>query len=580
VLFNSVSYLLFLPVAVTLFWLFPHRLRAPFLLVASLYFYMSWVPIYGLLIAFLTVVNYGFGVAIAKANLISGESKFKSGEGADGGRVAGSVTGHDAGRVAEGDGSRDVGAVAGRDAGGRVAGSVAARDAERGRELPRHWQKNFAKPWLILAIVTNLATLFYFKYTDFLIAGYNNLVAKCAPLLAMPTEQMQLPLMHVLLPLGISFFVFEFIHYVTDVYKGSMPIKNFVHFSLFAAFFPSQIAGPIKRYQDFVKQLEVPRSFEAGRLERGLQLILQGLFKKVAIADNLANIAGLGFSNAASLGSFEAFVAAMAFTIQIYCDFSGYTDMGRGSAIMMGFDLPDNFNWPYLARDLSDFWRRWHISLSSWLRDYLYIPLGGSRCSLSRRHFNLLATMVLGGLWHGAAWHFVVWGAFHGLGLVFNHTYAAFVKEGAGSFAGALRRFHGTTPGVLLSALFTFAFVVVGWVFFRAQNLTEALGLLRAMTSFASSSVLVDAYGKYPGFIALSVYLGYRFVCYGGVSRVKGILAHVGGGAGAAVDVDDDDVGVWARLLLPARVVAYLCFFFAAVGLSPMGESPFIYFQF
>ena len=394
-LFSSLSYLLFLPIACLIFWLLPAgkidddknrpSARSIFLLVSSLYFYMSWIPVYGVLLSVLTIANYFIGRAIYKAK-------------------------------------------------NKTADSVGAKTA--GRAI------------LVAGIILNLATLCYFKYTDFAINSWNAAVATLSPalgrLLAFHPGDLSFPLQHVLLPLGISFFVFEFIHYITDVYKGSKPIVNFVNFSLFAAFFPSQIAGPIKRYQDFIKQLEIPRVFSAQKFEAGITLILQGLFKKVALADNLSPIVSQGFSHATALGAGEAWFAALAFAAQIYCDFSGYTDMGRGSALLMGFDLPDNFNWPYLASSLTDFWRRWHISLSSWLRDYLYIPLGGSKCSLPRRHFNLFATMVLGGLWHGASWHFVVWGAFHGSGLIVNHTYDSLLKKSDNSLANGLKSFHQT----------------------------------------------------------------------------------------------------------------------------------------
>jgi alginate O-acetyltransferase complex protein AlgI len=481
VLFNSVSYLLFLPIVVLAFWRLPHRFRAPLLLVASAYFYMSWFPLYGLMLGGLTLLNYGLGMAIA-----------------------------------------------------------AIKPA---RPL-------LAKRVLITGIVLNLFTLAYFKYTDFLIESINKILA-ISPL----ETAAQLPMAHILLPLGISFFVFEFIHYLTDIYKGSRPIKDIVHFSLFAAFFPSQIAGPIKRYQDFVKQLEIPRRFDAARLEAGLALIMQGLFKKIAIADNLSSLVSIGFANAASLGAAEAWGTAIAFTVQIYCDFSGYTDMGRGSALMMGFDLPPNFNWPYIASDLSDFWKRWHISLSSWLRDYLYIPMGGSRCSDSRKQFNLVTTMVLGGLWHGAAWHFVIWGAFHGLGLVVSHMYARFVK-GEGAVSVALQKWHATKYGAATSVGLTLLFVVVGWVFFRASTMGEAGALLQSAITPVPSHYLEDAYLKYPGFAALGVY------CVGFCL-----------------------LRLWERMprlrpLLPARLVGYVAVFLAAVGFSPLGEAPFIYFQF
>ena len=489
-LFNSVTYLLFLPSVVLAFWLLPHRFRSSLLLGASLFFYMSWLPIYGFLIAALTVSNYLLGQAISR---------------------------------------------------GKYSGL-----------------------YLCLGIIFNLATLSYYKYADFAIESWNKAAQTIGPWLQLQPQSLSFPYQYILLPLGISFFVFEFIHYLTDVYKGSKPIANFVNFSLFASFFPSQIAGPIKRYQDFIKQLESPRIFSAEALERGLGLILQGLFKKVAIADNLAPVVSAGFANASSIGGLEAWMAACAFAIQIYCDFSGYTDMGRGSAIMLGFDLPDNFNWPYIAKNLPDFWKRWHISLSSWLRDYLYIPLGGSKCSVGRRHSNLVITMLLGGLWHGASWHYVVWGAFHGLGLVFCHSYDALVKHDS-AIARALTKFHGSTAGLALSVLLTFVFVLVGWVFFRADSVSQSLQLLQAMCSMQSSNCLADSMAKYPAGVAVLIYVIGRLA----VDKKEIWIRHI------SPTIREK---IWP--LAPARLAAYTCFFICAIGLSPAGKTPFIYFQF
>jgi alginate O-acetyltransferase complex protein AlgI len=427
-----------------------------------------------------------------------------------------------------------------------------------------------AKAVLIAGIFVNLATLSYFKYTDFAINSYNSAITAIAPHLAkyiaFDPGDLSFPLQHVLLPLGISFFVFEFIHYITDVYKGGKPIGNFINFSLFAAFFPSQIAGPIKRYQDFIKQLEIPRVFSSAKFEQGIMLILQGLFKKVALADNLSPIVSQGFAHATALGGAEAWISSLAFAIQIYCDFSGYTDMGRGSALLMGFDLPDNFNWPYVAKSLTDFWKRWHISLSSWLRDYLYIPLGGSKCSILRRHFNLLATMLLGGLWHGASWHFVVWGAFHGLGLIVNHSYDSLLKQNNNATSRALSAFHQTTVGSIFSMVGTFAFVLVGWVLFRAETMGDALSVLHSMFAPAPASCyLAETMAQHPIFAALAVYAIYR-VLWDNTFRFKSLIPQ------AAVRL--------LRPLLPARIVIYAGIFIMAIGLAPATASPFIYFAF
>jgi len=501
-LFSSLSYLLFLPAAVLAFWLLPHRFRSAVLLAGSYFFYMSWIPLYGVLLFTLTLANYLIGRLLY----------------------------------------------------GKLTGG----------------KKGQARAVLTAGIIVNLATLSYFKYTDFAISSWNYVVSLLGPALghglAFQPGSLTFPLQHVLLPLGISFFVFEFIHYITDIYKGSKPIGNFVNFSLFAAFFPSQIAGPIKRYQDFIKQLEAPRVFSAVKFEQGITLILQGLFKKVALADNLSPIVSQGFSHATALGGAEAWTASLAFAIQIYCDFSGYTDMGRGSAMLMGFDLPDNFNWPYVAKSLTDFWKRWHISLSSWLRDYLYIPLGGSKCSTARRHFNLLATMLLGGLWHGASWHFVVWGGFHGLGLVINHSYDSWLKRAGDPVSRTLAAFHQTGVAEVLSTVGTFAFVLVGWVLFRAETMADAMGVLRGMCSpMLASSYLAETIEKHPIFAALALYAGYRLIA-DNIGRLSQPVPQ--------------PLQKLVRPLLPARVVIYASLFILALGLAPATASPFIYFAF
>ena len=285
---------------------------------------------------------------------------------------------------------------------------------------------------------------------------------------------MDFPPITPLLPLGISFFVFEFIHYQVDINRGSVPVKNWLEFSIFGAFFPTQIAGPIKRYEDFVPQLNRQPSFSLPRIGEGLKYILWGLFKKVVLADNLAPLVAIGFGQAvggaggnASLSSGDAWLTVLAFTLQIYFDFSGYTDMGRGSAMLLGFNLPENFKFPYLAANISDFWRRWHITLSGWLRDYIYIPLGGNR---KGRYRNLLITTVLGGLWHGANWTFIIWGLYHGIGLTVFWLWRSLGLN-----------FDRFRVWKLLNWGATFLFVFFGWIFFRSENLDQAGSMFKAV---------------------------------------------------------------------------------------------------
>lgn len=419
--------------------------------------------------------------------------------------------------------------------------------------------RKHSKALLWVGIVVNLGALCYFKYADFFLQTLKDTLAFTHSGLAFSESSLR-----IVLPLAISFFVFEFIHYLVDVARGDKAIRNPVEFALFPAFFPSQIAGPIKRFQDFSKQCSEPRKFDFRLFDSGLALLLKGLFKKVALADNLATIANTGFANSAALGGFETWLAVLAFTFQIYFDFSGYTDMGRGSAMMLGFTLPENFNLPYIASNLSDFWKRWHISLSSWLRDYVYIPLGGGRCSRLQKHINLMVTMLLGGLWHGAAWHYVVWGGIHGSGLVVSHEYSALVEK-----QSLLKRFHQSWLGQGISLVATFFFVVITWLFFRADTVGQAVSMMQQMFSTAESYVLSEV-------IQISV-LPYAAAIYATIALV--MTPKVVATLPLLKQLMD---GLKSKILSRAavRYPIYVGIYMAAVGLAATKLSSFIYFQF
>jgi alginate O-acetyltransferase complex protein AlgI len=328
-----------------------------------------------------------------------------------------------------------------------------------------------------LCIAADLAVLGFFKYWNFAAES------TAAAVHSTTGAAWEPPFLELLLPLGISFFTFEFIHYLVDIYRGSVPVHSFSKFHVFAAFFPTQIAGPIKRFQQFVPALGRLDRFDPELAKDGLRLIAIGLVKKVLLADKLAPIADAGFAAGAAgqIGSGEAWAASLAFALQIYFDFSGYTDIARGSAQLFGFHIPINFDAPYLASSVSDFWRRWHISLSSWLRDYLFIPLGGSRRGLWLTVRNLLITMTLGGLWHGAAWHFVVWGLYWGVALSIHRLARAWLP------------LRSSAATVLGGWIVTQLVVLVGWVLFRAETLAAAAPMLRAMLTYEPSSGAVSA---------------------------------------------------------------------------------------
>jgi D-alanyl-lipoteichoic acid acyltransferase DltB (MBOAT superfamily) len=332
------------------------------------------------------------------------------------------------------------------------------------------WQSSrYKKLWLWLAGSINLGTLAFFKYFYFWEEHINILLAPIVgPLPKLPFT--------IILPLGISFFVFEFIHYVVDVYRGSKPITQFIPFALFAAFFPTQIAGPIKRFQDFIPQFTNPTKFSWDNFDEGISLILFGLGKKVLIADNLAFFVQGGYNHPELFHALDLWLFTYAFAFQIYFDFSGYTDIARGSALLFGYKVPINFNLPYLAGNISEFWHRWHISLSTWLRDYVFIPLGGSRCSQLAVARNLMITMTLGGLWHGASTHYLLWGVYHGVLLVIYRQLKSFEQE----FTRGISLLASPT-GKVVATLITFHAVCIGWVFFRADTVSGASNILSKM---------------------------------------------------------------------------------------------------
>jgi alginate O-acetyltransferase complex protein AlgI len=370
-----------------------------------------------------------------------------------------------------------------------------------------------------------------------------------------------MPLVDILLPLGISFFAFEFIHYLYDVYKGNRPIYGPVDFGLFAAFFPSQIAGPIKRYQFFLEQMSRPIRFNGAMFNEGVALLVQGLFKKVAIADNLIPLVNAGFANTATVGTFDAWIALLGFAVEVYCDFSGYTDMGRGSAMMLGYNLPINFDFPYLSASIQQFWRRWHITLSTWLRDYVYIPLGGGRAGTATKYRNLVITMTIGGLWHGAAWHYVILGFLMGVALVLNHYYDEFAKR-----TKWLEQLHSLPPTKVLCVVFTMLGVWLSFVLFRADNMTHAMEMYAAMFTWRPSSVVVELLPANPVLIAMLAYAVYALLYCLPNFHPHPLLEKLR-----------------SRLtpnVIPAQAVVYASVALAAVGFAPTSPSPFIYFQF
>lgn len=327
-----------------------------------------------------------------------------------------------------------------------------------------------AKAWLAVAVVADLGLLAFFKYTGLLAATVTNL-------LHLPPSDLAA---RIVLPVAISFYTFEAISYNVDVYRRALaPRRNLVDFALFISFFPHLVAGPIIRPAHFFPQLDRRPVPSGEAVAWGVVQIVKGLIKKTVFADSFAVIANGYFDAQAGGhvgqgGAVAAWVGVLAFSMQIYFDFSGYTDIARGCARLLGYDFPPNFERPYLARDIAAFWRRWHISLSTWLRDYLYIPLGGSRGGSVRTYVNLLATMALGGLWHGASWNFLLWGVYHGVLLGLHRAWSGWRGVRAGP---------GTAVGDAASVGLTFLLVTVGWVTFRVVDFGTTLLVLRDLVT-------------------------------------------------------------------------------------------------
>ena len=353
---------------------------------------------------------------------------------------------------------------------------------------------------LIFGVSTNLALLGYFKYANFFVDNINNAFSA------------SIELAPIILPLAISFFTFQQIAYLVDAYKGETKEYNFLHYCLFVTFFPQLIAGPIVHHREMLPQFaqNAVYRFNHEHLAVGLTIFIIGLAKKVILADGVAVYASPVF-DAASAGQtltfFEAWGGALAYTLQLYFDFSGYSDMAIGLARMFGIRLPLNFHSPYKALNIIEFWRRWHMTLSRFLRDYLYIPLGGSRKGVVRRHANLMTTMLLGGLWHGAGWTFVAWGALHGLYLIVNHVWHAFRIR-----LGYELKHPGSMFGRISARIITLLAVVVAWVFFRAESFDAAIRVLDGMAG-VNGFVLPDAAFEHFGWSIriLLTEIGWRF---------------------------------------------------------------------
>lgn len=389
-IFNSFAFLIFFPIIILFYFILPHKVRWFLLLVASIYFYMSFIPIYILILGFTIVIDYFAGIIIEKS---------------------------------------------------------------KGKKR---------RIFLIISLLANIGVLAVFKYYNFI---NENLTFLLNPL----GIHNNLPYLSILLPIGLSFHTFQAMSYTIEVYRSNQKAeRHFGIYALYVLFFPQLVAGPIERPQNLLPQFKKKQFFNRALLHSGLALMLWGFFKKVVIADRLAILVDTVYGNVDNYTGFPLVLATVFFAFQIYCDFSGYTDIAIGAAQVMGIKLMDNFKRPYFSRSIGEFWKRWHISLSTWFRDYLYIPLGGNRVSVPRWYFNLFFVFLISGLWHGANWTFVIWGALHGIYLIIGLVTSPYRDKIKNKIRMPNRL------NILIQVVLTFIFTSIAWIFFRADNVSDA----------------------------------------------------------------------------------------------------------
>jgi len=419
------------------------------------------------------------------------------------------------------------------------------------------------KAWLLLSIISNLGVLGCFKYYNFFIENFNYLLEAVG---------LRLPAVDVLLPAGISFYTFKTMSYTIDVYRRQLePCRSWLNYATFITFFPELIAGPIVRASVFLPQMDRDIGPTSHRLLVGVSLFIQGLLKKLLIADRLAVVADPIFNSPQTYSAVTLWCGVAAYTIQIYCDFSGYSDMAIGTAKMIGYDLPENFRMPYLSANITEFWRRWHITLSNWLRDYLYIPLGGNRNGTLGTYRNLMVTMLLGGLWHGASWNFVLWGGLHGVGL------------------GVHKWWHDRNGGLSTTPpwtgrLLTLLFVMVLWVPFRAQNFESTWIMLGGMFGVSGQAGGVwwpEWLAWCTALMVLGHLVGWNVERLSRGQCASEFWRKVIAGLGLKIE----PCQISGAFLRPDRVSFSGIYLFSLLLLimfyfAPMNTNPFIYFQF
>lgn len=415
--FNSVKYVIFLPIVVLIYFLIPisknkknqNLYRNIFLLIASYYLYMCWIPQYAILLLFSTLLTYITSIILNKTI-----------------------------------------------------------------------NKKYRKISLIISIVLNLGVLFVFKYYNFFTENINSIFISLGINLTIPTSSL-------LLPVGISFYTFQTIAYSIDAYRKDIEAeKNFINYALFVSFFPKLVQGPIEKAKNIIPQFKEVHKFEYSSTIKGLRIILIGMFKKVVIADTVAIYVNAVFNNVTEYSGFTLVFAVFLFAIQIYCDFSGYSDIAVGSAKLLGFKLMENFHAPYLSKSIGEFWNRWHISLNNWFKDYVYIPLGGNRKGFKRKLLNLFTVFILSGIWHGANWTYIIWGALNGIFRIGQELIRKYCKP---------LEFNDKALNKIkkcIKIVITFILICFTWIFFRVNTLSDAIYILNNMFKNISISKFIQ----------------------------------------------------------------------------------------
>ncbi len=442
-LFNSFTFLIFFPVVATIYFVLPHRWRWAWLLAASCYFYMAFIPVYILILFFTIAIDYAAGILIENAT-----------------------------------GARK-------------------------------------KTWLVMSIIANVGVLAVFKYFNFLnanahaIAEVFNWPYGLAPL-------------SIILPIGLSFHTFQAMSYTIEVYRGRQAAERHLGiYALYVMFFPQLVAGPIERPQNLLRQFYEEHFVEYERVTSGLRKMAMGLFMKVVIADRLARYVNVVYNDPGGFEGLSLVVATLFFAFQIYCDFAGYSLMAIGAAEVMGFKLMTNFDRPYISRSISEFWSRWHISLSTWFRDYVYIPLGGNRVPQYRWYYNLFLVFLLSGLWHGANWTYVIWGGLNGFYLIFSLATAR-ARESFARSSGLASR---PALHAFVSVGITFTLTCIAWVFFRANTLGDALHILSATVARPSLHQLAPEAIIAAGISRFEVLYGFMLI--GGLASIEWLSTRI-----------------------------------------------------